>query len=330
MNKTTVLIPNYNGIDYIEKCIDSIRAAGDYPIVIVDNGSCDGSLEVIKEHISGEARPEYEQVMLIPLPENTGFCNAVNIGLAAVKTTYVFLLNNDTTIKPDTISSLEKRMESDPKIFSVQSRILKMSDPDRIDDCGDLYCALGWAFTPGKNKPAASYDRACNVFACCGAAVLYRMSVFDDIGDFDEEHFAYLEDIDIGYRARINGFKNVYEPASEILHEGSAVSGSRYNRFKVNLASRNSVYIIYKNMPLVQFILNLPFILLGFIIKTCFFSARLMGFTYLRGLFRGLGLCAKDIRNGHRHKVWFRPRNLGHYIRIQFELWVNMIRRIAG
>ncbi|MBO4899375.1 MAG: glycosyltransferase family 2 protein [Lachnospiraceae bacterium] len=330
MPQTTVLIPNYNGIDYIEACIESIRTAGDYPIVIVDNGSCDGSREVIEAHLSGEADPAYKGIELIPLAENTGFCHAVNVGLEKIRTEFVFLLNNDTTITPDTISALEKRMDSDSRIFAAQSKILSMSDPDIIDDSGDLYCALGWAFTPGKGKSADLYNRPCKVFACCGAAVLYRMSAFDDVGDFDEEHFAYLEDIDIGYRARIMGYRNVYEPASIIYHAGSAVSGSRYNRFKVNLAAQNSIYIIYKNMPLVQFILNLPLLLLGFTIKTLFFSVKLMGLTYLRGLLRGFMLCAKDIKNGHRNKVWFRPRYLGRYFIIQYELLVNTIRRIAG
>ena len=330
MARTTVLIPNYNGIDYIEACIESVMADGDHPIVVVDNGSCDGSREVLEAHISGDALPVYEHVLLIPLSENTGFCKAVNVGLEHIKTPYVFLLNNDTVIRTGAIAALEQRLDSDERIFSAQSRILSMKDPDRIDDCGDLYSALGWAFTPGKGKPAEAYDRPCNVFACCGAAVMYRMRSFTDVGMFDEEHFAYLEDIDVGYRARIMGFKNVYEPASEILHAGSAVSGSRYNRFKVNLAAQNSVYIIDKNMPLVQFIINLPLLIIGFLIKTLFFSARMMGFTYLRGLCRGFGLCGRDIKNGHRHKVWFRPRNLGHYILIQLELWANTARRITG
>jgi len=330
MTKTTVLIPNYNGIKYIEECMKSIIAAGDYRVVIVDNGSCDGSLEAIRSHMDGQAEPAYKDVELIALPENTGFCHAVNVGLKAVKTPYVFLLNNDTTINADTIELLEKRMDSDDMLFSVQSKILSMSDPSVIDDSGDLYCALGWAFTPGKGKSAKLYDTPCRIFAGCGAAVMYRMSVFDDIGDFDEEHFAYLEDIDLGYRARIYGYHNAYEPASVIFHAGSATSGSRYNRFKVNLAAKNSIYIIYKNMPFLQFVINLPFLIIGFLIKILFFSLKRMGITYLRGLGRGFGMCAKDIKNGHRHKVWFKPRNLGRYIQIQIELWINMIRRFAG
>lgn len=98
------------------------------------------------------------------------------------------------------------------------------------------------------------------------------------IGYFDENHFAYLEDIDIGYRARIFGYQNGYCPDAIVYHAGSGASGSRYNAFKVDLSSRNSIYLIYKNMPLLQLILNLPFLLLGFLVKTLFFIKRDLGF----------------------------------------------------
>lgn len=323
MHKTTVLIPNYNGKDYIAACLDSIAAAGDYPVIIVDNGSCDGSAELIAS--------KYPGVRLIRLPENTGFCHAVNVGLEKTETDYVFLLNNDTTVSPPAIEALENRMGSDSRIFSAQSRILSLKDPELIDDCGDLYCALGWAFARGKGKPAnGRYTAPDSVFACCGAAVMYRMSVFGDIGYFDEEHFAYLEDIDLGYRARIGGYTNVYEPGSVIYHAGSATSGSRYNRFKVDLSAQNSIYLIYKNMPVPQIILNLPFLLAGFAIKTFFFILKGMGFTYIRGLLRGFAKCGRDMGNGHRHKVSFEMKNLFRYIVIQLELWINTVRRIGA
>ena len=107
-------------------------------------------------------------------------------------------------------------------------------------------------------------------FAACGGAAIYRRDVFAKIGYFDENHFAYLEDIDIGYRARIFGYQNGYCPDAIVYHAGSGASGSRYNAFKVDLSSRNSIYLIYKNMPLLQLILNLPFLLLGFLVKTLF------------------------------------------------------------
>lgn len=318
--KTTILIPNYNGKKYIENCLESILEAGNYPIVIVDNASFDGSNELIKSYVH---KPGVD-LTYIELNENTGFCHAVNVALKEVKTEYVFLLNNDTTIDQTAIEFLEKRLDEDQKIFSAQSRILSMSNPEYADDCGDFYCCLGWAFARGKNKAADKYMKASNIFAGCGAAVMYRMSVFDDIGKFDENHFAYLEDVDLGYRARIFGYRNVYEPKSVIYHAGSAVSGSRHNKFKVNLSSKNSIYIIYKNMPLLQLLINLPFLMIGFGIKAFFFAIKGMGLTYIKGLGKGFKMCILDMKEGHRNKVPFLMSHLLNYIKIQFELWLNI------
>ena len=93
------------------------------------------------------------------------------------------------------------------------------------------------------------------------------MDILKEIGLFDENHFAYLEDVDLGYRAKIHGYDNFYEPLAVCYHAGSGFSGSRYNEFKVNLSSRNSIYLILKNMPLLQLLINLPFLLLGFLTK---------------------------------------------------------------
>ena len=116
-----------------------------------------------------------------------------------------------------------------------------------------------------------SYSHTKKIFAACGGAAIYRRKIFEEIGFFDEEHFAYLEDIDIGYRAKIYGYHNVFEPSAIVYHAGSASSGSKYNEFKVNFSSRNSVYIVRKNMPLFQIVVNLPFLAVGFLIKTLFF-----------------------------------------------------------
>lgn len=97
-----------------------------------------------------------------------------------------------------------------------------------------------------------------------------QKKIIDRIGDFDEEHFAYLEDLDIGYRARIFGYQNWYAPKAKVYHVGSGTSGSRYNQFKIRYSSRNNIYLIYKNMPFLQIVLNLPFLLVGFGAKILF------------------------------------------------------------
>ncbi len=255
--KITVVIPNYKGKEYIRPCLDSLLeeqaryldGEQDKPplfkVLVVDNGSTDGVPEIV--------RREYPEVTLLELAENTGFCHAVNLGIRAADTPYVLLLNNDTVVKPGFVQALLARMESDGRIFSVSPLMLSMEDESRVDDAGDRYNALGWAFARGKGRPAARYQKQARIFAACGGASLYRREAVLALGGFDENHFAYLEDIDIGYRARIHGWHNVYEPGARVLHAGSAVSGSRHNAFKVKLSSANNAYMIGKNMPLIKF-----------------------------------------------------------------------------
>lgn len=320
--KTTVVIPNYNGMAYIDDCLQSLRkqSCPEFRIIMVDNGSTDGSPEKVRE--------EYPEVTLIRFAENKGFCKAVNTGIQAADTKYVILLNNDTRAATDYIKYLEAAIEQSERIFSVSARMLMMQEPDKIDDAGDLYCALGWAFARGKGKPKDAYNKACDVFAACGGAAIYRREVFETIGYFDENHFAYLEDIDIGYRARIYGYINRYEPKAEVLHAGSGFSGSRYNKFKVSLSSANSVYLIGKNMPVVQQIFNFPLLIAGFAVKTVFFMKKGLGGTYIKGLGKGVRLSFS--RTGQAHKVTYHKEHLSNYLQIQLELWVNLVARIMG
>lgn len=318
--KVTVVIPNYNGMNFIEPCMEALLCQTYKPfhILMVDNGSTDGSLELVQN--------KYPQVRVMALGENTGFCKAVNVGIQASDTPYVLLLNNDTRAEPEFVERLVEAMEQGgPGIFSVSALMLMMHDPQKADDAGDCYCALGWAFARGKGKPAEKFNRPGPIFAACGGAALYRRSVFEEIGYFDEEHFAYLEDIDIGYRARIYGYGNLFEPRARVLHAGSGTTGSKYNSFKANLSSANNVYMIGKNMPFLQWLLNFPLLLIGFFIKWLFFLYRKMGTIYIRGCLRGLKRCFSSA--GRQHKVPFRWRNTGNYVKIQIQLWMNIFRR---
>lgn len=164
------------------------------------------------------------------------------------------------------------------------------------------------------------------MFSACAGAALYRKAVFEKIGNFDENHFAYLEDIDVGYRAKIYGYRNYYAPASVVLHAGSGSSGSRHNKFKVDLSSRNSIYLIYKNMPVLQVLLNLPFLLLGYLVKILFFLKKGLGADYMKGLGKGFRLAFSG--KGREHKVKFSMKHFGNYVIIQLQLWANMFRRL--
>lgn len=322
MNKeVTVVIPNYNGIKYIDNCLKSIYEGTVVPqVIVVDNASKDGSAELISQ--------KYPQCRLISLAENTGFCHAVNEGIRLADSEYVILLNNDTTADRQFTEKLLHSIKEKKGAFSVGAKMLSMSRPDIIDDAGDLYCALGWAFALGKGKSKEAYQKGTQIFAACAGAAIYQKSILEEIGSFDENHFAYLEDIDIGYRAKLFGYRNYYEPEALVYHAGSAVSGSRYNEFKVRLAARNSVYLIAKNMPFLQIILNAIFLLPGFCIKALFFAKKGMGGVYLRGLREGVKLSVSE--SGRKKRVHFQWKRLGNYVRIQVELWVNVVRRVQA
>ncbi len=320
MGKATVVIPNYNGMKFIKECLESLLAQdippSEYCVIVVDNGSTDGSRQLIEDTFPG--------VSLIALPANTGFCHAVNVGIRAAKTPYVILLNNDTKVHPHFVGALCDALDVRKEAFSVSASMRMWDRPDLLDDAGDRYCALGWAYARGKGRQAARYQVPAEIFSACGGAAIYRKSVLEEIGLFDESHFAYLEDLDIGWRARIHGYRSYYEPGAEVVHFGSASSGSRYNEWKTKLAASNSVYVIAKNMPLLQWLWNLPFLLLGFLVKFLFFCKKRMGILYLKGLWEGIKKSCS--REGRARKVPFRRKLLRNYLAIQIQLYGNLPR----
>ena len=308
MCEVTIVIPNYKGKEYLFSCVKSLyeKDQTEKKILIIDNASNDGSIEeVVKEY------PEVECVML---DKNYGFCRAVNIGIEKTDTPYVILLNNDTVIKDNYVKYLLDSIKKDPNIFSVEPKMIQYHDPSKIDSAGTYYNALGWAYAYGKDKSVKKYNNIRKIFAACGGASIYRKKVFEEIGMFDEKHFAYLEDIDVGYRARIAGYDNIYCPAALVWHVGSGTSGSKYNSFKVKLAARNNVYLNYKNMPCLQLIINAIPIAAGIFVKYSFFRKLGFGKDYLEGLKEGIRTAKKC------KKVAYRPERLKNYLAIELEL----------
>ena len=231
-----------------------------------------------------------------------------------MKTPYVLLLNNDTEAEPEFVGEMVKAIERSPKIFAVSSKMIQLHHKALMDDAGDMYSLLGWAYQRGVGQSSSGFSEEREVFSACAGAAIYRREVFETIGYFDEMHFAYLEDIDICYRAKIYGYHNRYCPTAVVYHVGSGTSGSKYNSFKVKLAARNNIYLNYKNMPLLQLLVNLLPLMAGIGIKYLFFKKKGFAKDYKEGLLEGLRT------ENNARKVPYRNSRLGNYLAIEWEL----------
>lgn len=278
----SIVIPNYNGESYILDCIASIynQIPNKSSIIVIDNHSSDNSIALIQA--------KYADITLIINSENIGFAAAVNQGIKASETKYVILFNNDAFAREEFVLELHNCIESDPKIFSVSSKMLRFSQPGIIDDAGDMLTLLGWAYKIGDGSPSEAYNEQRIIFSACAGAAIYRREAFEQIGYFDESFFAYLEDVDIGFRANLHGYRNVFCPTAEVEHIGSATTGSKYNEFKVKISARNNVWLLAKNLPFVFMILNSVFIMMGFLIKALFFVVNGFGKSYISGITEGI------------------------------------------
>ena len=315
----SVIIPNYNGIQYLAECVESVLQSTPLPeeIIVVDNGSSDGSADMLAEKFGAQTK-------LIRHSDNLGFTGAVNHGIRESSQPFVFLLNNDTTIEPDCIAKLCTAMsaqESNRKIFSVQALMVSMSRKDLVDNAGDSINPLGWARNrlQGHKTDEIRQSLTVPVFTACAGACMYRREILDEIGLFDDRHFAYLEDVDIGYRARVFGYENYCRRDAVVYHKGSAATGSRHNAFKVKHAAQNCVLVHTKNMPLLQYIINLPFFIIGHVIKALFFTLKGLGGAYVGGFANGLKMVLS--KDGTKHHIKFRFKNLWNYVCIQVSMW---------
>ncbi len=321
--KLSVIIPNYNGKQYLEACVDSLfkQSVRSFEVIIVDDASTDDSAESLKEKYPENAG--LPLVRYLKHETNKGFAASVNDGIVAVDSEYVLLLNNDTVADPGFVEAMWREIRRSGDIFSVSAKMLNMHEPSKMDDAGDYFCALGWAFSDARDKDASKYNRRREVFSACGGAAIYRKDVLQKIGGFDEAHFAYLEDVDLGYRAKLQGYRNIYSPKAAVLHAGSGSSGSRYNDFKLRLTVRNQVYLLYKNMPIWQWILNFILLLAGWVIKFIFFAKKGMGKGYLSAFAEGIRLCGAN----KEKKQDFSRIPLSRQLKLEGQLIINTFRR---
>ncbi len=249
----TVVIVNYNGGRYLDRCLQALAAQTLRPrqTVLVDNASTDGSTD--------RAERTFPWLRVIRCPENRGFAAANNLAVARGEPTeWLALLNPDAFPAPDWLAALRQTARDYPRYDVFGSRLLDAADPDRLDGAGDCYHASGLAWRRGHGGSAAEQGlRVEEIFAPCAAAALYRWRAFVEAGGFDETFFCYMEDVDLGFRLRLLGYRCLYAPAAVVHHVGSGTTGIR-SEFATYHGHRNLVWTYFKNMPDPWFWLYLP------------------------------------------------------------------------
>jgi GT2 family glycosyltransferase len=239
-----IVIPNWNGAEYLAGCLESLRRQSyrDFEVVVVDNGSSDGSVALIEER--------FPEVALISLEENKGFGAAMNIAIRKQKAAYIACLNNDTEADPGWLAELVACLEGHPRAAAATSKLLDLNERGRIDDCGDILTKYFRAYARGRGEAdAGQFDDEERVFGASGGASLWRREIVCELGYFDEDLFAYYEDVDLSFRANLAGYECWYAPKAIVFHAGGGTSRRQASEFAYYHAVRNRWSMIVKNSP---------------------------------------------------------------------------------
>lgn len=297
MKKVTVIIPSWNGAGLLKSCLESLekQTYPNFQVLVVDNGSTDGTQEVIRKF-------SFTQSLI--LQENKGFAGGVNAGLKQVLAgdiEFIALFNNDAIADPGWLSELVQAALARPEAGIFTSKILRDPDRNKIDSTGDFYSTWGLPFPRGRDEnDAGQYDKAEFVFGATGGASLYRTALLKEVGLFDEDFFAYYEDTDISFRAQLAGWKIWYEPAAVAYHKVGATS-SKLGDFARFHTVKNFIYTYTKNMPGWLFWKYLPLAIcsLGLMLAHDLFRGQVLVF------FKGLGAALGKtlVMLSHRRKI---------------------------
>jgi len=257
-SKVSVIIVNWNGARYLARCLQALhqQVVAPHEIIIVDNASSDNSFEIVRD---------FPGVKWLPQHQNLGFARGNNVAVAAadLASEWIALVNGDAFAEPEWLMNLLLAAQQFPQFDAFASKLLNAANPAVLDGQGDDYHISGRVRRIGFGKAVPDQQETCHeVFSPCAAAALYRRSAFVKTGGFDEQFFCYIEDVDLGFRLRLAGYRCLYVPASVALHVGSGSTGGQHSDFSVYHGHRNLVWTYVKNMPSVLFWLFLPLHLL--------------------------------------------------------------------
>jgi len=251
MNKTAIVILNWNGLDFLKMFLGIvIKNSWDNEtlICVADNGSTDGSTKWVAENFS--------EVKLILLDKNHGFAGGYNLALSQIDAKYFVLLNSDIEVTENWLHPLISFMDNNPDVASCQPKILSYYQKDRFEHAGAAGCFIdkyGYPFCRGRvinrtEKDTGQYNSQMDVFWSSGACMIVRSDAWKICGGFDSDFFAHMEEIDLCWRFNKAGYRVCFLPDSVIYHVGGGTLAYS-SPFKTYLNFRNSLFLLYKNLP---------------------------------------------------------------------------------
>ena len=319
----SVVIPNYNGAACLEDCLQSLMRQVDAraEVLVVDNASRDASIEIVRR-LAPQAR-------ILPLDHNLGFAAAINLGVRSAHGEWIAVLNNDTEVAPDWLAECLAATERHPDASFLACRILDYRNRNRIYSAGDCFLRAGIGYRRGQEQvDGPEYQGEMPIFAACGCAGLYRRTVLETAGGYDERFFAYLEDVDLGLRLQAGGALGYYVPRARVFHIGGATSGGEFAPLAVRLRTRNALLLLIRSVPGSILFRCLPMILAGQIswLARAAFHGRL--WSYLRGLAGAMALSPRMFRSRRdMRRLW---RQSGNRLWLSILESENLARRDFG
>ncbi|NTW28728.1 MAG: glycosyltransferase family 2 protein [Coriobacteriia bacterium] len=239
-----VVIPNWNGLRHLEECLQALRdqTFRDFEVTLVDNGSSDDSVLWVREN--------HPECRVLELAENRGFAAAVNAGIMTSDTELIALLNNDTRAEPGWLGELVGALSGHSDYDMAASLMLLYYEDEKVNSAGDVYSLWGMTgLNCGFREDAAMYLKPTRVLGACAGAALYRRTLFDGIGLFDEDFFLISEDTDLNLRALIAGKRCLYVPTARILHKLRASIDTAPAETTLRMSERNEMIVFAKDMP---------------------------------------------------------------------------------
>ncbi|MGD2145986.1 MAG: glycosyltransferase family 2 protein [Anaerolineae bacterium] len=237
----SVIIPNWNGVEHIPSCLDSLRRQSfeGFEVIVADNGSTDGSLALLGQ--------DYPEVQVLALGENRGFTGACNAGIRSARGAYIALLNNDTEVDAGWLAVVVAAFERHPEAGMIASKMLLFDRRDVFHTAGDFYRVNGLPGNRGVwERDEGQYDEEAFVFGACGGSAAYRRTMLEQVGMLDEDFFFSLEDVDLAWRAQLAGWRCLYAPQAIVYHKLSATGGGTTASFH---DGRNTIYLLLKDYP---------------------------------------------------------------------------------